>query len=136
MRDVEYSLAVTIRAGLCINLAPGEQITRQHFDDAMDALNSTWADAAVVAGNGQLFADVLGPANGDWRGEVYDRNAVDGAEGEFDLRTDDEKAWQDSHPVSDWQYEVANGDTMLGYLEWLQHQADIDSFTVQATAEG
>ena len=25
---------------------------------------------------------------------------------------------EDRHPVSDWQYEVANGDTRRGYVEW------------------
>ena len=25
-------------------------------------------------------------------------------------------------PVSDWQYEVANDDTRLGYLDWIKHQ--------------
>lgn len=134
MRNVEYSLDITIRAGLCIDLAPGEPITRKHFDDAMNALNSDWADAAIVAGNGQVFADVLGPVNGDWRGEVYDRNNDEN--GAFDLRTDEEKAWQDAHPVSDWQYEVANGDTMLGYLEWLQHQIEANAFAAQAKKEG
>ena len=29
-----------------------------------------------------------------------------------------------NHPVSDWVYEVANGDTRLGYEEWVQHQKD------------
>lgn len=30
------------------------------------------------------------------------------------------------YPVSDWQYEVANGDTRLGYHEWLacQHEEE------------
>ncbi len=27
-------------------------------------------------------------------------------------------------PVSDWQYEVANGDTKLGYDEWLEHRIE------------
>lgn len=26
--------------------------------------------------------------------------------------------------IKDWQYEVANGDTALGYAEWLQHRVD------------
>jgi hypothetical protein len=26
--------------------------------------------------------------------------------------------------VADWQYEVANGDTRLGFTEWLEHQID------------
>jgi len=25
------------------------------------------------------------------------------------------------YPVSDWQYEVANGDTRLGYWDWVEH---------------
>lgn len=27
-------------------------------------------------------------------------------------------------PVGDWQYEVANGDTRLGYAEWRAHQIE------------
>jgi len=30
-----------------------------------------------------------------------------------------------NHPVSDWQYEVANGDTRLGYWGWAEHQAEM-----------
>jgi len=30
----------------------------------------------------------------------------------------------DKYPVSDWQYEVSNGDTRLGYEEWLSHKLD------------
>ena len=36
----------------------------------------------------------------------------------------------DSHPdfpVEDWQYEVANNDTRLGYLDWLQSQLELAS---------
>jgi len=29
-----------------------------------------------------------------------------------------------AHPVSDWQYEVANGDTRLGYWEWAAHRGE------------
>ena len=28
------------------------------------------------------------------------------------------------YPVEDWQYEVANGDTRLGYREWVEHQKE------------
>lgn len=33
----------------------------------------------------------------------------------------DRNAWEEApgHPVADWQYEVANGDTRAGYLEWV-----------------
>lgn len=33
------------------------------------------------------------------------------------LETDDE---------ADWKYEVQNGDTVLGYQEWLEHQREIN----------
>lgn len=33
---------------------------------------------------------------------------------------------QDEYPVSDWQYEVANGDTRLGYEEWLKRRKDAE----------
>lgn len=34
--------------------------------------------------------------------------------------------WRENsaHPVSDWQYEVANGDTKLGYWEWVVCQLE------------
>lgn len=28
--------------------------------------------------------------------------------------------------VQDWQYEVANGDTRLGYNEWVEHKREAD----------
>lgn len=30
-----------------------------------------------------------------------------------------------SHPVEDWQYEVANGDTRLGYDEWVASRKEL-----------
>jgi hypothetical protein len=32
--------------------------------------------------------------------------------------------WSDWFCIEDWQYDVANGDTKLGYKEWLKHQLD------------
>ena len=31
-----------------------------------------------------------------------------------------------SHPVTDWQYEAANGDTRLGYWEWAAARIEND----------
>jgi len=28
------------------------------------------------------------------------------------------------YPKEDWQYEVANGDTVLGYAEWVEHRKE------------
>jgi len=35
--------------------------------------------------------------------------------------------WEDDpeFPSGDWKYEVANGDTRLGYLEWVKQKRDI-----------
>ena len=35
--------------------------------------------------------------------------------------------WEDDpeFPAEDWRYGVANGDTRLGYREWVEHQRDI-----------
>lgn len=30
------------------------------------------------------------------------------------------------YSVADWQYEVANNDTRLGYWEWVAHQIDAE----------
>ncbi len=30
------------------------------------------------------------------------------------------------YPAADWQYEVANGDTRLGYWDWVSHKKDGD----------
>ena len=47
-------------------------------------------------------------------------------EGPRDPWGDDEK-----YPRKDWQYEVANGDTALGYLEWLDHKRDAEETDVK-----
>ena len=33
----------------------------------------------------------------------------------------------DAHPLSDWQYEVENGDTRLGYDAWLANKQEGDA---------
>jgi hypothetical protein len=33
---------------------------------------------------------------------------------------------REKFPVADWRYEVANGDTVLGYEEWLLHQLEAE----------
>jgi len=35
--------------------------------------------------------------------------------------------WEGDHPdypVTDWQYEVSNGDTRQGYWEWVAHRIE------------
>ena len=31
------------------------------------------------------------------------------------------------YPKSDWEYEVRNGDTKLGYKEWVEHRKEADN---------
>lgn len=32
------------------------------------------------------------------------------------------------YPKSDWQYEVSNGSTILGYKEWVKHCVESDMY--------
>lgn len=36
------------------------------------------------------------------------------------------------YPRTDWENEVANGDTVLGYWEWVIHQAEGDDVSLEA----
>jgi hypothetical protein len=44
---------------------------------------------------------------------------------------DCQREWLDvgdkSYPRSDWQYEVTSGDTVLGYVEWVEHKIESES---------
>lgn len=41
------------------------------------------------------------------------------------------------HSYHDWQYEVANGDTRLGYDDWVQHRIEaLESSQVQVQTSG
>ena len=33
---------------------------------------------------------------------------------------------EDLYPRTDWQYEVSNGDTKLGYADWCEHKKEAD----------
>jgi hypothetical protein len=49
------------------------------------------------------------------------------AGGAEDVLTERPKEIAPEYPLSDWQYEVSNGDTQLGYAEWCLHKAEADS---------
>lgn len=40
-------------------------------------------------------------------------------------------AEDERYPKSDWRYDVANGDTVLGYGEWLAHARERDGVEAQ-----
>lgn len=44
--------------------------------------------------------------------------------------TDKVSHWKDDpeFPSEDWKYEVANGDTRLGYREWVEYQRDAKKY--------
>lgn len=35
------------------------------------------------------------------------------------------------YPKSDWEYEVKNGDTVLGYKEWVEHKIESDMTEIE-----
>ena len=42
-------------------------------------------------------------------------------------RVDKPEKESKKYPKSDWQYEVKNGDTKLGYKEWVEHRKEADN---------
>ena len=42
------------------------------------------------------------------------------------------RALKERHPVDDWKYEVSNGDTLLGYKEWLMHHYEAETIEYEA----
>ena len=45
------------------------------------------------------------------------------------VKYDPENHWSENpdYPVEDWQYEVANNETRLGYHEWVENQQEMES---------
>ena len=73
----------------------------------------------------ELFKDILADVvqdqlkqyqQKDVRAVITDFKVVDTEENDL---TDEEK-W----PIEDWRYDVANGDTKLGYAEWVKHNKE------------
>ena len=48
--------------------------------------------------------------------EKYDALAPDGGWG-----------WHPDYPRNDWAYEMANGDTRLGYWDWVCHRIEMNA---------
>lgn len=71
-------------------------------EEAMKAFNPSSPDTSKIIGE-----EVTGPATGPLSA--------------FDA----DERWSDTFPVEDWQEEVSNGDTMLGYREWLAVRSEI-----------
>ena len=42
---------------------------------------------------------------------------------EFDIWGENKK-----YPRVDWKYEVCNGDTNLGYWEWVNHNKEVENY--------
>jgi len=87
---------------------------------------------------GRLVVLISGEDNAGWTldGYVSPRLAsgLMGCKETSDPSANEVKVDESNMPLWDWQYEVANGDTVLGYDEWLAHQNEQNmttSFTVE-----
>jgi hypothetical protein len=100
-------------------------------------------EAEVAEYNQYLTGDVYGYTIEDANGEHIDscwgffgleychEEAKDAAKAAvLQIKKDAEEAAkqqrsnEEKYPVADWQYEVANGDTLLGYKEWVDHRVE------------
>lgn len=41
----------------------------------------------------------------------------------------------DKYPIENWRYEVANGDTVLGFAEWIEHKKEAAQFCLDPQEE-
>ena len=79
-----------------------QKITAANAEEAMKAFNPESSDVSKIIEN-----PVVGPVPGPLSAfEAEDR-------------------WSDQFPKEDWIYEVSNGDTMLGYREWLAVKSEV-----------
>lgn len=84
----------------------------------------TWGELRKIIDNNT-------PASGHYRvGEGLshrtERDVIGGHLAVFFTRA--VKPYDKLYPVVDWQYEVANGDTVLGYDEWVGHKSGVNNF--------
>lgn len=86
---IEYAIPLAIRAHLAVNLEPGVAITAKHFEDAIAAFNSERENGPLNAGNGFIYADILGPQAGRFAVTIHDRRTGD--DSKCDLGPDDNR---------------------------------------------
>ena len=97
-------------------------------DRKTDAID--WANARLIAAAPDLLEALLefikdteaaGPDHiaGDWPDLIETYKHAKAAISRISHWEDDPE-----FPSEDWKYEVANGDTRLGYREWVEHQRD------------
>ena len=96
-----WSLRDSIRE-FCENMDSGSAATEESMNDR-DWLSVAWT-----------ILDILKDAE-----KMRDAICALVPEGEIATH-EDMKEW----PSEDWQYEVNNGDTKLGYLEWVSHKKE------------
>lgn len=111
---------------------------REGIDKLRQIALPAWADALLTACEGaletvdnvigDLVACELGEADRGFSQEDcqatadYARTCFRAT---FDARRQAEAS--ERYPEDDWKYEVANGDTRLGYADWVSHKLESDS---------
>jgi hypothetical protein len=77
-----------------------------------------WGVVAVVDENGRLVVKV--PFEGDPDYSISKKATLEA------VRLDEVgKPFVEVYAEDDWKYEVANGDTKLGFAEWVDHQREM-----------
>lgn len=112
----------------------GMVVYRRYDDDSVETPMKFWftTDQAGVYEDDEFAFDVRGLATWDWPGDPV--RAIEDAIDQGLLKfpdgvepTEPEKShWDDDqeHSAADWQYEVANGDTRLGYAAWVEQRRE------------
>ena len=96
-----------------------------HPDKYAEGMVETWNQYL----SGDVWGYVIEDGEGNEIGSCWGLYGSDYAETEaFGAVPDNPPAFPycEGHSVDDWKYEVQNGDTKLGFVEWLDHQKEAD----------
>lgn len=101
-----------------------------NLDPVIDDLRETKRRYAQLVAAVDTYIDLHNDAQG---GNLSALRAADEARGELArvagcVKDEKEEPLSDEErfPKSDWQYEVSNGDTALGYVEWVAHRKEAE----------
>src|SRR5580692_2780555 len=98
---------------------------RSHSRESLNTTNPhgwTWKKDACPIGPNPFHATQTFQSEEDFMREECSQRHIINSSGKCSCDTD----LQQRYPKTDWQYEVANRDTILGYIEWVEHKQEAD----------
>lgn len=123
----------------CKHCGSGDYISLDaaaHFDNELgDWVLGTMYDEEITCNNIACMRDMRGSMDWDdfedFEVDVATITPIVAPPADELWLPDDLWAAHDEYPVCDWQHEVNNDDTRLGYIDWVNHQLHLDDFETE-----